>query len=149
MVLQKAFRIGIALRRRFRQSEATFILLAVIVGAVGGGLAVLLGAAAHRLQIWLYHLPGSMRLSASPHLETKTLVITGIATNSCVLFTANDAFLRGYELFVPRDCVAANSDKLSRQALAQMENVLKAKIESSTRLPWNAWRRQSRAASRE
>ena len=63
MSLQKVFRFGIALRRRFRQSEATFILLAVVVGAVGGGLAVLLGAAAHQLQRWLYHLPGTMRLN--------------------------------------------------------------------------------------
>jgi CIC family chloride channel protein len=72
--LQKVFRFGIALRRRFRQSEATFILLSVVVGAVGGGLAVLLGAAAHRLQRWLYHLPGTMRLSAAPHLEASTLI---------------------------------------------------------------------------
>jgi len=51
------------------------------------------------------------------HLETKTLIVTGIATNICVLFTANDAFLRGYRVCVPRDCVAANSAKLSRAAL--------------------------------
>jgi CIC family chloride channel protein len=73
VLLQKVFRAGIALRRRFRQSEATFIMLAVAVGAIGGGLAVLLGAAAHALQRCLFHLPGTMRLSAAPHLETATL----------------------------------------------------------------------------
>jgi CIC family chloride channel protein len=74
VLLQKAFRIGITLRRRFRQSEATFILLAVVVGAAGGGLAVLLGAAAHMLQRYLYHLPGTMRLSAAPSLPSYSLL---------------------------------------------------------------------------
>lgn len=73
------------------------------------------------------------------HLETKTLIITGIATNSCVLFTANDAFLRGYQLCIPQDCVAANTITLSRRALTQMQTVLKAEIRSSTRLPWKQW----------
>lgn len=73
------------------------------------------------------------------HLETKTLIITGMATNSCVLFTANDAFLRGFEIYVPRDCVAANSTQLSRDALKQMQIVLKADTKSSAKLPWKRW----------
>ncbi len=40
-------------------------------------------------------------------LDVKTLVLTGIATDSCVLFTANDAHLRNYSVVVPADCVAA------------------------------------------
>jgi chloride channel protein, CIC family len=74
VLLQKAFRIGITLRSRFRQSEASFILLAVAVGAAGGGLAVLLGAVAHALQRYLYDLPGTMRLSAAPHLSPYSLL---------------------------------------------------------------------------
>jgi nicotinamidase-related amidase len=73
------------------------------------------------------------------HLQTKTLIITGMATNSCVLFTANDAFLRGYEICIPRDCVAANSTQLSRQALKQMQTTLKADIRQSNKLPWKRW----------
>ncbi len=75
------------------------------------------------------------------HLESKTLILTGIATNSCVLFTANDAFLRGYEICIPSDCVAANSQRLSKQALKQMQTVLKAEIRKSTSLPWRKWLR--------
>jgi nicotinamidase-related amidase len=73
------------------------------------------------------------------HLGAETLVITGIATNICVLFTANDAYLRGYQLYVPRDCVAANSMALTNQALKQMKTVLKAHIGAAASLPWSKW----------
>lgn len=75
------------------------------------------------------------------HLEAHTLILTGVATNMCVLFTANDAFLRGYHVCVPRDCVAANSEKLSRDALEQMRTSLKAEVHDSGTLPWAKWKR--------
>lgn len=40
------------------------------------------------------------------YLGAQRLVITGIAGNYCVLFTANDAYMRDYELVVPSDCTA-------------------------------------------
>jgi nicotinamidase-related amidase len=69
------------------------------------------------------------------HIEPTTLIITGLATNICVLFTANDAFLRGYRVCVPHDCVTAESVKLNRDALEQTRMVLKAEVPNSTRLP--------------
>jgi CIC family chloride channel protein len=66
--LRSGVRHLLQLRRRLRQSEAVFILLAVLVGAIGGGLAVLLGIVAHALQVVLYDLPHDMRLSAAPSL---------------------------------------------------------------------------------
>jgi len=60
------------------------------------------------------------------HLQVRTLVLTGVATNICVLFTASDAYLRGYEVCVPADCVAANSLAESESALAHMQAVLRA-----------------------
>ncbi len=74
-------------------------------------------------------------------LETKTLIITGVATNICVLFTANDAYLRGYQICVPRDCVAANTTKLTRVALEQMHVTLKAEIVKSNAVPWKRLKR--------
>jgi CIC family chloride channel protein len=68
VLFARTLRHAIALRRRLRQSEATFILLAVVVGSIGGGLSVALGGAAHTLQRLLFDLPGDMRLSAAPHL---------------------------------------------------------------------------------
>lgn len=70
------------------------------------------------------------------YLEVRSVVITGMATNICVLFTANDAYMRDYHLRVPRDCVAANSQELSDIALKQIADVLKADTTPSTELRW-------------
>jgi nicotinamidase-related amidase len=53
------------------------------------------------------------------------LTITGVVTNICVLYTAVDALMRGYEVDVPEDCVAALDDKDHRFALRQIKEVLK------------------------
>lgn len=68
------------------------------------------------------------------HLEVKSVILTGIAGNICVLFTANDAYMRGYKLIVPRDCVASNTERLNDEALEQMRTVLKADVRNSTEL---------------
>lgn len=69
------------------------------------------------------------------YLEARTLIITGLATNICVLFTANDAYMRDFRLMVPRDCVAANSPLDSEHALQQMHDILKADTRSWRDLP--------------
>lgn len=66
------------------------------------------------------------------HLGVHTLILTGIAGNICVLFTANDAYMHGYRLLVPRDCIASNSAAENAQALEQMRNVLNADTRMST-----------------
>lgn len=65
------------------------------------------------------------------YLGVRTLVITGVAGNICVLFTANDAYMRDYRLYVPADCVASNTVEDNEYALAQIESVLKADISPS------------------
>ena len=62
------------------------------------------------------------------HLEAHTLIIGGIATESCVLFTANDAYLRDYRIIVPSDGVASAQPIDAERALDQMRLVLKADI---------------------
>ena len=61
-------------------------------------------------------------------LRCRRLIVTGIAADSCVLFTAMDAYLRGYSLWVPGDCVAAESGGARDQALQQIQRVLKADV---------------------
>lgn len=61
-------------------------------------------------------------------LNVKELVITGVAGNICVLFTANDAYMREYDITIPADCIASNSKKDNEFALSMMENTLKATI---------------------
>lgn len=60
------------------------------------------------------------------HLTAKNLILTGIAGNNCVFFTANDAYMRDYKVFVPSDCVVSNTEEENTYALKQMETVLKA-----------------------
>jgi nicotinamidase-related amidase len=66
------------------------------------------------------------------YLKVDTLIITGIAANICVLFTANDAYMRDYRLFVPADCVASNTTEETEYSLRQMKDILKADIRPST-----------------
>ncbi|MGK4005840.1 isochorismatase family cysteine hydrolase [Sorangium sp. So ce1036] len=61
-------------------------------------------------------------------LGAQTLVLTGMAGNLCVLFTANDAYMRDYRLIVPSDCIASEDEEDNRYALRQMERFLKADI---------------------
>src|SRR5437660_2748136 len=68
------------------------------------------------------------------YLGAKRLIITGIAGNYCVLFTANDAYMRDYDLIIPSDCTISNTARENREALALMKIFLKADIRSSTRI---------------
>ena len=62
------------------------------------------------------------------YLEVQTLVLTGIAADVCILFTAHDAHLRDYEIIVPSDCVASNTLPETRMALANMKKAAHAVI---------------------
>ena len=64
-------------------------------------------------------------------LETRRLVLAGIATDSCILATAADAHMNEYELIVPRDCVAAETAARNRQAIAVMQASMQADIRVS------------------
>ncbi len=67
-------------------------------------------------------------------LEVETVILTGIAGNICVLFSANDAYMRELRLFVPSDCCVSNTKKDNEYALSQMQRVLKAETTPSTEL---------------
>jgi nicotinamidase-related amidase len=68
------------------------------------------------------------------YLHVRKVILTGIATDNCVLFTASDAYMRDLEVIVPEDCVAAIDPARHDYALDQMRNVLKADTSRSTEL---------------
>ena len=68
------------------------------------------------------------------YLGSERLIITGIAGNFCVLFTANDAYMRDYALIVPSDCTASNSAAENRDALSLMRRFLKADTRPSAKI---------------
>ena len=86
-----------------------------------------------------YYTPLELLLE---HLGVHRLILTGIAGNICVLFTANDAYLRHFEIFVPADCTASNTSKANRYALEQMQEVLKADIRPADALAWDELRKE-------
>ena len=66
------------------------------------------------------------------HLGSERLILTGLSTNSCVLFTASDAYMRDLELHVPPDgAVAACSYREHDMALEEMRDMLKADLTPS------------------
>ena len=68
------------------------------------------------------------------YLEAQTLILSGIAGNFCVLFTANDAYMRDFDLFVPSDCTVSNTKKENDSALRLMKKFLKADTRLSSRI---------------
>jgi nicotinamidase-related amidase len=77
------------------------------------------------------------------HLGARKVVLCGFAGDICVLYTANDAYMRGLEIVVPSDCVASETSQANRRAMEQMKRVLKAEILPSSRLSLsNSFRRK-------
>lgn len=70
------------------------------------------------------------------NLDVKTLVMTGLTTHQCVLFTATDAYIRDFHLIVPQDCVASPRENERDAALSQMETVLKTRVCRSEEIDW-------------
>jgi nicotinamidase-related amidase len=60
------------------------------------------------------------------YLHARTLVMAGVAGNICVLFTAQDAYMRDFRLYVPADCIASNSAEDNEYALRHIRGVLQA-----------------------
>lgn len=69
-------------------------------------------------------------------LGARRLVLAGLTADNCVLFTANDAHLRGYELVVASDCVASIRPADREAALKHMASVDKAAVRASTAVRW-------------
>ncbi len=74
-----------------------------------------------------------------PRLEVSRLILTGIAADICVLFTAADAHMRQYELWVPRDAVASESPERTRWALDIMAKSMNAETARTRDLPLKDW----------
>ena len=65
------------------------------------------------------------------HLGVTTLILSGIATNSCIQYTAHDAKMRNFQIFVPPDCSAARTREEHEQAIRHMQSMASADITPS------------------
>lgn len=67
------------------------------------------------------------------YLKAERLILCGYATDFCVLLTAADAYLRDFEIHVPRDCVAGTSQTENRNALRYIERAFRADTSPSAK----------------
>lgn len=74
-----------------------------------------------------------------PQLGVTRLILTGVAADICVLFTAADAHMRQYDLWVPCDAVAGDHDERTRWALEIMRNSMAADTRATDALSLQDW----------
>jgi nicotinamidase-related amidase len=74
------------------------------------------------------------------YLGVTTLILTGMAGDICVLFSANDAYMRDFRIIVPPDCIASEDPERNQQVLTLMQRVLKAETPLSTGLTFDRGR---------
>ena len=72
------------------------------------------------------------------YLGSRTLILCGVAGDICVLFTANDAYMREFDLVVPRDGIASEKTERNEHALEIMAQVLKAQTPSIAEIDLDA-----------
>ena len=68
------------------------------------------------------------------NLRISRVILTGIAGNICVLFTANDAYMREFKVFAVADCIVSNTAADNDHALQQIGSVMKGRVATSTQL---------------
>jgi nicotinamidase-related amidase len=81
-----------------------------------------------------------------PKLGVTRLILTGIAADICVLFTAADAHMREYELWIPQDAVASENDERAHWALDIMRKSMGAETRATSALSLEGWIGRAAAA---
>ena len=80
------------------------------------------------------------------YLGVKTLILTGLTGDICVLFTAHDAYMRDFNLVIPSDCVASSDPGENEYSLGKMATLMDADVRPSDQIDFEALKR---AATRE
>lgn len=61
-------------------------------------------------------------------MKAQELTIVGFAADICVMLTATDARMSGYEVWVPEDCTAAESARRKNDALRQLHQAFSCSV---------------------
>lgn len=84
-----------------------------------------------------HHTPMPLLLE---HLRARRLILTGVASDQCILTSVSEARMRELEAVVPADCSAAQTPRRHAVLLDQLRHVWKVRTTASRRLPLNARR---------
>jgi len=74
-----------------------------------------------------------------PKLGASRLILTGVAADICVLFTAADAHMREYDLWIPRDTVASLTEERTDWALEIIKSSMGAETRATAELALGDW----------
>jgi nicotinamidase-related amidase len=100
----------------------------------GAPIAALLEPTPRDFFVLKPHLSGFHETPLDTLLQSggvQTVILTGFAADNCVFFTAAEAHMRDYNVLVPSDCCASESDKEHRHALVKMRKFLHADTSQS------------------
>jgi len=68
------------------------------------------------------------------YLKASRLIVTGVASDQCILATVADAGMRDLEAVVPRDCVASQTAARNQRFLRQAEEALRVSTAPGSRI---------------
>lgn len=75
------------------------------------------------------------------YLGARTLVLTGLTGDICVLFTAHDAYMRDFNLVVPSDCIASEDPADNEYTLRKLAGLMDADTRPSTEIDFEELQR--------
>ena len=81
------------------------------------------------------------------YLRARTLILAGLATDSCILATAIDADMRDLHVIVAQDCVAALSPERHQRALEQLRETFDVRTVNGADIDFAAIARETEAAA--
>ncbi len=114
-------------RGRWRSDFREQLAGARAAGAESAGIVQALAPDPHD---WFVLKPRHSCFHATPmallleHLAVRRLILTGVSADQCVLYSAVDAKMLGFEPVVPRDCLAAPTTARTAAALVHLDAVL-------------------------
>jgi nicotinamidase-related amidase len=72
------------------------------------------------------------------YLQVRRLIVAGLTADICIFFTAQDAFVRDYDILIPSDAVASQSRDTAARALRDMERLFEARVLPVAEIKLNA-----------
>ena len=124
-------------RDTWESDQTAFMKRCLAPGARGQEVARQLAPAGSD---WFMFKPRHSAFYATPlgeildQLRVSELILTGLTSHQCVLFTAMDAYVRNFMVAAPRDCIGAPTSAQTRHALFLLQEALQARTAPSTHL---------------
>ena len=124
-------------RGKWESDQGAFVRRCRAAGARGSDIARQLEPAPEDYFIFKPRHSAFYATPLTELLETLgavNLILTGLTSHQCVLFSAADAYVRKFRLIVPQDCIGAPTAAHNRHALFVLEESLAARTPLSASL---------------